>query len=309
MRKMWLEKQKTGIIWDCLPVNPYKTENGCFFANPDGLGYEQDISQKQVNVDYFINEIKSTNQEVIVDAYFNGNEHLKNFVDFVGDFEEQLYLYYSPDGKIEPYDRISKPYYKPVVISRFERGEMNTAGFIVCRISFKSQSDVWRKDYVYYKEGVDTITAETLTYPYTYPYVFEGNNVLAIEIENEGRETGCEVTIANVSDSSNISNISWVLTHTIVDKYGNTIEEVQRAKFYVSIGNNEMIYVNSNDISQEAKVIHSDKTSESVVSLQEPSWDYINFIRLRHGTNRFIFNIQNKDVTIKIGYSQLKEIV
>ena len=83
MRQMWLEKIKTGVIWDCLPQNPYSKENGCFFAHPNGLGYEQDITQKQVNVEYFINKINTKNQEVSVEAYFNGVDHLKNFVDFI----------------------------------------------------------------------------------------------------------------------------------------------------------------------------------------------------------------------------------
>lgn len=308
MRQMWIEKKSTGEIWNCLPENPYSTSGGCFFAHPTGLGYEQDISQKQVNVDYIIDHIKTVNQDVVVEAYFNGVEHLENFTKFVGDFEEQFLLYYSPDGSIEPYDMVSKPYYKPIIISKVGRGEMNSAGFIVCDISLKTQSDVWRKDYIYTIERTDSSSLQTLEYPYTYPYRIDGEDFLAISIENSGRETGCVVEVKNVSQD-NATNPWWSSTRIIVDKYGNTIEEAQKAKFYVTLTENDTLYVDSNDTTQEAKVIFSDATSESVVSLQEPSWEFINFIRLKHGTNRFVFDVSGKDLSIKIKYAELKEVI
>lgn len=319
MRSMWLEKKSiargqvsTDIIWDCLPKNPYETTGGCFFAKPSGIGYEQDISQKQVDVDYFVNKIQTTNQEVTVQAYFNGVEHLSNFVNFVGDFEEQMLLYFSPDGSIQPGDRISKPYYKPVVISKFDRGEMNEMGMIVCNVSFKPQSDVWRKDYQEKQEGITESSASSLTYPYTYPYVFDEQNVLSLSVENGGRETGCVVRIKNNS-SSPLSDIGWTVTRTVVDKYGNAVEEVQRARFFVALSTGDEIYVDSNSTTQEAKVVQGsgtvNETEESVVSLQEPSWDYINFVRIKHGTNRFIFNIEDANVDIEVDYSELKEVI
>lgn len=310
MRRMWLKKEDTGKIWDVMPQNPYVTEDGCFFAHPDGLGYEQDISQKQVNVDYFINEIKSKNHSIKVEAYFNGNEHLANFVSFIGDFSEQMNLYYSPDGSIDPYDMINKPYYKPVVISNFGRGEMNSAGFIVCEIEFTSQSDVWKKDYVYsFQTSGSSEEMQRLTYPYIYPYTFQGRQVVALMIENDGRETGCEISIKNGSSSETISDPSWSIERTYTDKYGNEVNEVQKGKFFVEVGENETVYVNSTDTAQEAKIVHSDSTSESIVSLQEPSWDYINFVRIKHGTNRIVFNISLIDVEITVGYSQMKEVI
>lgn len=363
MRQMWLEKKDTKLIWNCLPDNPYKTEGGCLFGNPQGLGYQQEITQNQIDVDYFISNIKSLNQEVIVEAYFNGNEHLSNFVDFIGDFSAPMYLYYSPDGSIQPYDQISNPYYKPVVISTFEKSEMNTAGWYVCQIKFTSQSDVWRKDYTYsvklkesdfeassYQEVSSLLIAENvgkvihyigedspsrnlkkdhyyriittgtnviytedigfnkLFYPYTYPYVFGGTNTLAISIDNKGRETGCIVKITNTGDTP-ISDIEWFAEHTVVDRYGNANTTPQRAKFFTTLRKGYTMYVDSNSTTQEAMVIYPNDTSQSVVNQQEPSWDYINFVRLKHGTNRFVFYVANRNVDIRIQYAELKEVV
>lgn len=358
MRKMWLENIKTKLIWDCMPPEPYKTSGGCFFAEPRNMGYSQGVTQKQIDVDYFIQQIQSENLEPIVTAYFNGNEHFKNFVDFVGDFTESMYLYYSPDGSIEPYDRISKPFYKPVVISFIDKPEMTTAGWYICEIRFKAQSDVWRKDYLYSithrevtaetvnafeeyitKENIGTIIHYTgptegalvhdkyyqvlqdgtgvtyrevynniLLYPYTYPYVFSGENTLTITIDNQGRSTGCIVKITNNAKSV-ISNAEWYAEHVVIDRYGQAITEVQRAKFFSTLQTGYSLYVDSNYTTQEAKIIFSDGTAQSVVSQQEPSWNYINFIRLKHGTNRLVFFVANKDVKIEVQYAELREVV
>lgn len=307
MRSMWLEKPDTKLIWDCLPKNPYNTNGGCMFANPSGLGYSQEISQNQIDVDYFIKNIKSLNQTVNVEAYFNGDEHLTNFVNFIGDFTQPMTLYYCPDGSIEPYDQISRPYYKQVVISGFEKGEKNTAGWYVCKIEFTSQSDVWRKDYEYKATVSEQQVGEPLFYPYEYPYNFGGTNTLVINVDNAGRETGCVVKIKN-NDSTAISNPEWFCEHIVIDKYGNQITEVQKGKFFVSLAENAELYVDSNSTTQQAKVINNNN-EENVAYAQEPSWDYINFVKLKHGTNRFVFYVNLSSVTITIDYAQLKEVI
>ena len=67
--------------------------------------------------------------------------------------------------------------------------------------------------------------------------------------------------------------------------------------------------VDSNPITQEAKVNYSDNTSQSVVDLQEPSWEYINFITIPHGKNRIVFYVENKDIDITFTYREQKEII
>lgn len=307
MRCMWLEKTDTKLIWDCLPKNPYKTNGGCMFANPSGLGYAQEISQNQIDVDYFIKSIKSQNQTVNVEAYFNGDEHLANFVNFIGDFSQPMRLYYSPDGSIEPYDQISRPYYKSVVISDFEKSEKNAAGWYVCKLKFTSQSDVWRKDYEYSATVDGTQVGSPLVYPYEYPYQFGGTNTLVINVDNEGRETGCIVRIKNNS-SATLANPEWFSEHIVIDRYGNENTEVQRGKFYVSLAQNAELYVDSNATTQQAKVVNNNN-DENVAYLQEPSWDYINFIKLKHGTNRFVFYVNQANITVVVDFAELKEVV
>lgn len=69
------------------------------------------------------------------------------------------------------------------------------------------------------------------------------------------------------------------------------------------------LIVNSNPTTQEAKVVFTDGTSQSVVSLQEPSWDYINFVTVKNGVNRIVFYVDNPDVKIDFSYSEQKELI
>lgn len=327
-RRMWLKNVETGEIWDLLPDDPWRIEGGCALLNPDGLGYEQDVSQNQVEVDYFISAISSKNKPVSGDLYFVGDEHLKNFQSFIGDFRRQFLLYYSPDGDYHPLDQLSSPFYKPVTISSVNKTEKDQFGWYVCPVSFSTQADVWKRDITYAIKGALSPVGEALVYPYTYKYVFGGRAVYEIEIENDGRETGCKISIKNKNEVS-ISQLEWFIENTIIDYYGNEQTTVQRSKWFttftvekpgttpneenvkttVTLQKDYELYVDSNPVTQEAKVIRSDNTAESVVAWQEPSWEYINFIRIKHGKNRLVFYVEHPDVDITIEYQEQKEII
>lgn len=317
MRSLWIENIKTRAVWDLLPRDPYNTDNGCGLTGIAGMGYSQDITQNQVGVDYFISEITSTNEEVTGTLNFNGDEHLQNFQAFIGDFRKQFRLYYSPDGSIEPYDQISKAFYKEFVISEFEKTEKDEAGWYSCSVTFTPQSDVWKRDYTY---SADIISSdnEALIYPYKYEYLLDGRGVITLTLSNGGRETGCIVQIKNISDEVgtppsplSMSDPEWYVDHEYDDYYGYSHTETQRAKFYSVLAPGTTLKVDSNALTQEALLQLTENTSQSVVSQQEPSWDYINFVQLKHGKNRFVFYIDadTQKVNITVSYSEQKEII
>lgn len=311
-RKIWLQNPITKTIWDLLPDDPYKEYDGCACLGVDGFGYSQSVTHNQVGVDYFVSEVLSTNQNITGSLYFKSDEHFTRFQDFIGDFRQQFNLFYSPSGEFEPYDQISKPYYKPVLITSIGKSEKDEYGWYVCKIVFTTQSDVWRRDFIYGVENLGLV-GEALVYPYVYPYVLGGRNTLLVNIYNMGRETGCTVRIKN-RGAAVLSNIEWFAEHVYTDYYGVEHTEVQRAKWYtentsVTLQQGYELYVDSTPIKQEAKVIFTDGTSQSVVNQQEPSWDYINFVQLKHGDNRFIFYVDSDEIDISVQYSELRELV
>ena len=314
-RRLWLQNPETKEIWDLLPDNPYNTKGGCAFLDIAGMGYSQSITQEQVEVDYFISAIATANQDITGTFYFNGDEHLENFQNFIGDFRKQFLLFYSPSAEYEPYDYISSPYYKNVTISKIEKTEKDETGWYLCSGTISTQSDVWKRD-VYY-EFPDTSDMDEvgtpLVYPYSYEHTLGGRNVYSLDIPNEGREIGCIISITNNS-STPTSQLEWFLDNTYTDYNGIQQTSTQRAKWYtqasdVVLRENYELYVDSNPLTQEAKVNYPDGTSQSVVAYQEPSWDYINFIRIKHGDNRLVIYTDTTDVTISVTFTEQKEII
>ncbi len=312
-RQMWLKNPETGEIWNLLPSDPYCVTGGCAFVKPQGLGYEQTVTQEQVEIDYFMSKIQSKNKAISGTLYFNGTEHKRNFQQFLGDFRRQFLLYYSPDGDFEPYDQINSPFYKPVTVSSVDSTEKTTDGWYECDTTFVTQSDVWKRDIYLQIKGERMFAGEPLVYPYTYTYVFGGRDVYTIDIPNDGRETGCIVKIKNNSDKP-LSQVEWFIDHTYKDVYNIEHTETQRSKWFtqntdVTLQKDYELYVDSNATTQEAKVTMSDGTSQSVVKWQEPSWDYINFVRIKHGANRIVFYINSNNVDISVIYQEQKELI
>lgn len=312
-RQIWLKNPETGAIWNLLPDNPYDVDGGVSMLKIAGTGYEQGVTQEQVEIDYFISQIKSKNQSITGTFYFNGDEHIRNFQQWVGDFRKQFLLYYAPDGEYEPYDQISSPYYKPVTISSVKKTEKDEYGWYECAVTFSTQADVWKRNIYYSIKGALENVGEALVYPYTYEYVMGGRDIYAIEIPNDGRETGCQITIRNKSDTP-ISQLEWFIENTVVDYYGNEQTTVQRSKWFttntdVTLDKNYELYVDSNPVTQEAKVNYPDGTSQSIVAWQEPSWEYINFVQIKNGKNRIVFYVENPDVDITVAYQEQKELI
>lgn len=312
-RQMWLKNPVTGAIWNLMPDDPYNIDGGCGMLNPDGLGYEQEVTQEQVEVNYFISQIKTKNKTITGTFYFNGDEHIKNFQQYVGDFRQQFLLYYSPNAEYRPYDQISSPYYKPVTISSVKKTEKDVYGWYECAVTFSTQSDVWKRDIYYSIKGKLNNVGDPLVYPYSYEYGMGGRDIYGIEIPNEGRETGCIISIKNKGESP-ISQLEWFISNETTDYYGNRHLTTQRSKWFttntdVTLQKDYKLYVDSNPVTQEAKVIYSDGTSQSVVAWQEPSWTYINFVRIKHGYNKIVFYVENPEVDITVTYQEQKELI
>lgn len=312
MRAIWLQNLETKEYWNLLPLNPYKIldEHGngaCPLLGIAGLGYSQNVTQNQVGVDYFISEITSKNTPITGTLLFWHDKHLRLFQEFVGDFRKQLRLFYSPSGEFHIDDHTSNVFYKDVLLTQVGKTEQTQYSTYECAVTFTPQTDVWKSDYAYRVADVATV-GEALVYPYTYPYMYGGKETLALTINNKGRETGCVVKIKNNSDDT-VKNFEWHCIHSYVDAYGVAQEDVTKSRFHINLASGAELTVNSNALTQEAKVTYSDDTAQNVVSNQEPSWEYINFIQLAHGENKFVFFLPTAQLSIEVTYTEQREII
>lgn len=311
-RKIWLENPKNNSSWDLLPDDAYDKNNACPFLGIKGMGYSQEVTQTQVNTEYFVSKVLSKNTPISGTLYFQDTEHIKAFQNFVSDFRNQLLLFYAPSGVADPSPVSDEPYYKKVIITMVDKTEMDETGWYLIPMTLTTQDDVWTsRDKVYSVPISGQTTVGTpLVYPYTYPYQIGGRNALVIPITNNGRETGCEIKIKNLT-GVNLSTIEWFIDRTYTDYYGVLHEnaDTQKSKWNLILSNGSELIVNSNPLTQEAKIKYRDGSFQSVVDLQEPSWDYINFVQVPQGQSRIVFYIDGSPVDISFTYREQKELV
>lgn len=305
VRQFWLRKNDDSR-WNLTPDKPGNIFGGCLLANVKGLGYENSITTKQVDSDYYATEKNSKNTSITGTLYFRNDKHIKNFIEWIGSLDNEIEFHYSPNGDVISSDLISDSWYKKVIINKFDRAEKNIYGWYEVSVTFLTLSDVW-----YRNKKVSTQNSTSVgtphTYPYFYPYYYSGKNVLAIDINNPGREIGCLIKIKNKNDVI-MSNPQWYLETSKVNVYGEKYTSIQYAKFNITMGANYELQVDSNSTTQRAEVVTSSNNVLNVVDSQEPNYQYINFIRLNNGNNKVIFMIDIDKADIEISYQLQSEV-
>lgn len=308
IRRFWLRDPETNHRWNLTPDNPHSVLGGSALVNPVGLGFEQTVEQTQIDLEYFVNQIKSKNTNLTGTVLFFGDKHIDNFRSFIGDFRKQFEFHYSPDGSIISEDMVTPSWYKPVVLTLFQKTERNASGVYEIGIRFTTQADAWKRANRLKYSGVVPI-GEAHVYNFFYNFFYGGKSVLATDIENFGSETSTIVRISNIGSVGNIINPEWTVEHIYTNALGNETIDRQRARFNVTVRPESMLEVDSNPLTQHAFVFTGSNV-ENVKNLEEPDYAFIGYVTLRHGHNRVIFNINvPENADIKISYDEVSEVV
>ena len=138
--------------------------------------------------------------------------------------------------------------------------------------------------------------AEAHVYPFVYPYFYQNDQKLYVNILNTGERIGCEIKITNNSGSA-LNYVEWMATNG---------ERRQYAKWLANIGleNGRTLVIDSNPNTQRSVITHnSDQTD--VQDYQEANPQYINFVDLFPGNNLIMFNLETiSGVTIEVSYTE-----
>lgn len=129
------------------------TSDKIFFYQPDGLGYEENLSYRRIGHQYSLLDRYHEQGEISGNILFMGKNPYSQFKTFVYDtYRSGLILTYTMDEG-------STVYKRNVVISSIQKTELNLGGYLDCPITFKA-STPW-----YLEVGV-----------YTVPVRVSGNN-------------------------------------------------------------------------------------------------------------------------------------
>jgi len=303
MRQIWLVNPEKKTKWNLSPEDT-RGSVGIMYK-PKGMGYQSTTTTKQINFYYFLSEITSKNTSISGTLIFTDDDALKRFKNFVGDFSTTLELHYSPDGSIIADDMLSASWFKEIVITKFDMSEKSANGCYEIPVTFQTLSDVWKRYNAIRSTEVKVETSGQGSYPYFFEYTYDGVARVAVDIVNNGHEVGCVVNIKNVN-SDIIINPEWLV------QYSNDSTE-QRAKYLVYLDKGEEIKIDSGDLTQSATFVSTSGAENDINQQQEPSWDFINYVRLKNGTNRFIFlfnanTVESKDLNISVSYIEQTEI-
>jgi len=292
MRKFWLENSE-GKLWDLTDPN-LDNGGGSFLADPSGLGIKTKIKSFEIENTFFIEEVTTATQSIDGTMHFKDYDHFKRFIEFVGNVntDTPLKFYYSTGEKLEKY------WYKLILIGELKKGEISRK---TATLQVKAKFDClsrWKQDVEISIEIARSGNA--LVYPYTYPYVYGGNN-LAVNIDNTGNlPTSCLVKIEGYSDTPSFRIIQ---NDKIIDQ----------AKYNITVREGQYLIVDSSPDTQKATLYTgtgTSQTQEDVYYTGEKDYTYSNFITIPSGKSTFIVSALNTNFgKATLLYSILREII
>ena len=118
------------------------TSDKIFFYQPDGLGYEENLSYRRIGHQYSLLDRYQEQGEISGNIIFMGKKPYSQFKTFVYDtYRSGLILTYTTDEG-------STVYKRNVVISSLQKTELNLGGYLDCPITFKA-STPWYLEVAY----------------------------------------------------------------------------------------------------------------------------------------------------------------
>lgn len=292
---IWL-KNSVGEIWDLRPASLLNVINGSFLRALDGTGFETKLAFARVKNDFVVTEETPQQVNMTGTMYFRNPEHLKRFGEFVGDYSNDVQFFYDPTGRIDPRSQIDRPWYKYVRIVKLTSGEQDEkTGYWICKMTFTPLSAMWRRDTVI-ASTASLVVGSPHVYAFVYPYFYQSESKLYLDILNEGERIGCRVKIKTLQ-SAPLTSLEWVCSSGSRRQY---------AKWLAGIGlaHDRSLVIDSTPNKQEATVYYGDN-ADDVQDYQEPNPQYINFVELYPGNNQIVFNLGTiEGAEVEVSYTE-----
>lgn len=292
---LWL-KNEAGEIWDLRPAGLLKETYASFFATLDGTGFETKLTFASVKNDFIVTEENPQQVPIKGKMYFRNPQHMKWFGEFIGDYSKTVRLYYDPEGKIDPRSQLDRPWYKLTRITKLSSGEQDKkTGFWICDMVFTPLSVMWRRDTTI-ASTASLVVGDPHVYPFVYPYFYQSERKLFLNVLNDGERIGCRVSITNKGAHA-LGTQEWTASNGDTRQYAKWLDGV-------GLASGRTLVVDSNPTTQEASVQYGEN-SDDVSDYQEPNPQYINFIELYPGNNQIMFNLGTvDDVEVEVTYTE-----
>jgi len=310
---IWLKNGK-GETWNLRPDSLLSETYASPIVNLNKhTGFKTKLVTSQIEFDWAV--IEQTPEMVPINGtlLFRNPEHIKLFTEFVGDFSKTLRLYYDPHGLILPETQLMTAYYKEVNIVQLDGGEMDVKlGCYALAIQMTTLSAMWRRDTTI-ASTVSGVIGEPHQFPFYFPYFFQSEQKLFLNVFNRGETIGSIIEIRNIGAAA-LDHIEWnVDSENNIRQYAAWLSPPFSS---LRLEPNTALIVDSNPRTFGAQVgfISDDEIDKqslaSVISAQNPNPQYINFVKLLSGNNQFMFNLGRvDDVEVTVKYTEQARVI
>ncbi len=289
---MWA-KFENGLIYN-FTSDLYKwVELGCFATNIKGFGFENKQTIEVCGTDFISTEVEAVSIPITMDLYLTDQDRVREFDSL---FNGKLVkLYYDGSGFIDPQDQLSKCWYRECELVKIDKSEQLSNGFYLLSVTFNPKSSKAKRD-VFSSSTVEGVVGNDLQYPFYYPYFYSSGQQLISEIVNEGNRVGVVITIKNTGSTS-LEKVNFY-----VDSANNVRQYASWLYDAVKLEAGRTLIIDSRPRTQKAKVYYETNESD-VLNYRHPNPQYINFVSLYNGNNKFVFDFgrtSDIEVTIEI---------
>lgn len=272
VRQFWLENAN-GIKYSL-----HRVES--FLNTPSGLGYGVDISTFKLGDSNVIAteeyNLGSVEGEILfMEEREKAYQQYFQFAQFL--YARPITLHYVPPNTFDGY-------HCQVRITNVEKGEVNSDdGILHVPVSMYRQT-MWYTD----KENVISVKAEYedgKEYPLDRPYHYGMFSTNGMILTNNGVANA--PLIIEVDGAS--SDVMWRLFDANYNLYGACR----------IIGDYDYVYVNSNDLEEEIRLVDNDVFLPNAINYQDltvgdPRNVFVTFLKLRPGQSRLAFNLTDE---------------
>lgn len=230
-----------------------------FFEDPDGLGYSYSNTYQKLGNTYAISSSKLLQGSVTGNLYFEKYENYRNLIDFVHGSTKLILEY------IIPYEKSLKTFYKDIQITKIDKGDKETNGYLVSPVTFVNLSLWYEKVIKKYLIDDDDSTA---IWDFYFDSYFPSYSSRDLDYINEGHV-----------DASIELNIDGEVNNTKIRLYieGELYQEV---KINTLIGQNEKLCYSSRENNFYIKKRQQNGTYVDLFDLNIIEFENDNVIRM-----------------------------
>jgi hypothetical protein len=275
MVRQFIMQNDYGEIFDLMNI-----DNGCIFAEPQGLGVSYTVEFYKIGTAYIVNNKELVQSSISGKLYFKDYTKYQDLREYIKKSNNIKLIYKIPIGG--QYDE----YYKEIIIQEITKTELSTNKLLISDIHMKGLSN-WRKEETIVQLN-KILSNKRIKWNFKWNSKFGAERNKYIYRNNSNLDAGFVIELTG-------EVISPVIE--IRDEQDNIINKV---RYSGTIASNEKLIYSTVDNELYFKKVNNEKQEENL--FQTLDLNGLNFNKMRPGINKIKVTANNelKNIIIKV---------